>query len=132
FVADGADLGENLRVGQFGDSFDELRAVYRIRNLGDDDLLATFRVFFDRGSTANLGAATSGGGVVADAPVAENGAPGGEVGALHVFERIRDRDLRVVDRGADAVDDFAEVVRRNIRRHADGDTGAAVDEQVGE
>jgi hypothetical protein len=41
-------------------------------------------------------------------------------------------DVRVVDLGADGVDDLAEVVRRDVGGHADGDAGAAVDEQVGE
>ena len=38
----------------------------------------------------------------------------------------------VVDQRHDRVDDFAEVVRRDVRRHADGDAGAAVHEQVRE
>jgi len=32
----------------------------------------------------------------------------------------------------DAVDDFTEIMRRNIRRHADSDASAAVHEQVRE
>ena len=38
----------------------------------------------------------------------------------------------VVDHRDDGVDDLAEVVRRHVRRHADGDAGRAVDEQVRE
>ena len=37
-----------------------------------------------------------------------------------------------VDLRADGVDDLAQIVRRDVRRHADGDAGAAVDEQVRE
>ena len=40
------------------------------------------------------------------------------------------RDVRVVNLRADAVNDFAEIVRRDVRGHADGDAGAAVDEQI--
>ena len=36
-------------------------------------------------------------------------------------------------RSGDAgVDDFGEVVRRDVGRHADGDAGAAVDDEVGD
>ena len=41
-------------------------------------------------------------------------------------------DLGVVDQGDDGVADLAEVVRRDARRHADGDPARAVDQQVGE
>src|SRR5262249_23341206 len=57
---------------------------------------------------------------------------GGEVGALHVLRNPLDVDARVVDHRDDPVDDLAEVVRRDVRRHADGDAGRAVDEQVRE
>ncbi len=41
------------------------------------------------------------------------------------------RDVRVVNLRADAVNDFAQIVRRNVRGHADGDARAAIDEQIG-
>ena len=37
----------------------------------------------------------------------------------------------VGDQGDQRVDDLAEVVRRDVGRHADGDAGGAVDQQVG-
>ena len=36
----------------------------------------------------------------------------------------------MIDLGADGIDDFAEVVRGEVGGHADGDAGAAVDEEV--
>ena len=41
-----------------------------------------------------------------------------------------ERDVGIVDLGADAVDNFTEIVGRNIRCHADRDAGAAVDQQI--
>src|SRR5258708_3246031 len=41
-------------------------------------------------------------------------------------------NVRVLDLRADAVDALAEIVRRDIRRHADGDARAAVDEEIWE
>src|SRR5215813_4634791 len=43
-----------------------------------------------------------------------------------------DIDLRVIDLGTDGVDHFAQVMRRNIGRHTDGDTGATVNEKIWE
>mgnify|MGYP007104047480 CR=1 FL=1 len=48
---------------------------------------------------------------------------------LHQFV---DGDFRVVDLGDNAVDNFCEVVRRDIRRHADRNAVAPVDEKVRE
>ena len=39
-------------------------------------------------------------------------------------------DIGIVDLRADSVDDFAQIVRRNVSGHADGDAGSAIDEQV--
>ena len=49
-----------------------------------------------------------------------------------IWDKFVDSDLGVVEIGDAGVDDFAEVVRRNVRRHADGDAAGAVDEQVRE
>ena len=59
-------------------------------------------------------------------------AAAGEVGALDVLHQAGEVDGRVLDVGAGRVDDLAEVVRRDVRRHADGDAGGAVDQQVRE
>ena len=60
----------------------------------------------------------------------QDGAAGREIRPLHELHQLVERDVRVVDLRADAVDDFAQVVRRHVGRHADGDAGAAVDEQI--
>ena len=57
---------------------------------------------------------------------------GREVGALDVLHQVLDVRVGLVDQLHDRVDDLAEVVRRDVRRHADRDAGAAVDEQVRE
>ena len=69
---------------------------------------------------------------VADALVAEDDPAGGEVGALDVRHQPVDVDLGIVDVGDRRVDHLAQVVRRDVRRHADRDARGAVDEQVRE
>jgi len=49
-----------------------------------------------------------------------------------VAHQALDLDLGVVDERDRRGDDLAQVVRRDVRRHADGDPGRAVDEQVRE
>jgi hypothetical protein len=45
---------------------------------------------------------------------------------------LRQRDRRIVDQRHAAIDDFGEIVRRDVGRHADGDAARAVDQQVRE
>ena len=49
---------------------------------------------------------------------------GAEIGSSSCFE------MRVLDQPDAAVDDLAQVVRRDVGRHADGDAGRSVDQQV--
>ena len=65
-----------------------------------------------------------------DALDAVDHARGREVRARHELDQVRDRERRVRQQREARVDDLAQIVRRDVRRHADRDTGAAVDEQV--
>ena len=56
----------------------------------------------------------------------------GKSGPLMCFIRPSTSIVGIVDVGDRRGDDLAQVVRRDVRRHADGDPGAAVDEQVRE
>src|SRR3546814_8222430 len=67
---------------------------------------------------------------VADAGAAEDDAAGREVRPRHVLHEAVDGDLGIVDVGAAGVDHLAEIVRRDVGRHADGDAAGAVDQQV--
>src|SRR5215216_3538581 len=69
---------------------------------------------------------------LADALAAQDDPAGREVRSLDVTRQPVDVDVRLVDQRHERVDHLAEVVRRDVRRHADGDAGGAVDEQVRE
>ena len=131
-VADGADVGDRLLVDQIRDALDEGGAVDVVGDLGDDDLLAVALELLDTGFAADFDRAASGFEVLADAADAAELAAGGEVGAFDIFHQAVERDVGFVDLRADGVDDLAQVVRRHVGRHADGDAGAAVDEEVRE
>ena len=57
-------------------------------------------------------------------------AAGRKIRALDELHQAVDRDVRIVDQRKTAVDHFAQVVRRNVRRHSDGDSGRAVQQQI--
>ena len=67
---------------------------------------------------------------------AQHQSAGREVRPLDEVHQLVDCDLvalgPAVDRVGDGVHDFSEVVRRDVRGHADRDAAAAVEEQVGQ
>ena len=62
----------------------------------------------------------------------EDRAAGREVRTDDVLAQVVGGELGVVDERDRRVDDLAQVVRRDVGGHADGDARAAVDQQVGE
>ncbi len=63
-------------------------------------------------------------------------AAGGKVRAFDEAQQILDRDIVkvvvVVDHVGQAIDDFAQIVGRDVGRHADGNAAGAVDQQIGQ
>ncbi len=49
-----------------------------------------------------------------------------------MFEQIGNRAVRVLDQRDGRFNDFAQVMGRNIGRHADRDPGGAVDQEIRE
>ena len=121
-----------LFAHQFGHLLDHRRLVHLIGDLGDDDMLAVTAHRLDAGDTAHDDRAAAGLVSRADARTAEDHGAGREVGTRNDFHQFRQLDRRIVDDGNAAVDHFAEIVRRNVGGHADGDTAGAVDEKVRE
>ena len=60
----------------------------------------------------------------------EDLAAGREVGPLDVAAQLRAAEVLVVEQLDERRADLAEIVRRDVGRHPDGDAGGAVDEQV--
>ena len=129
-VAHVADAGEHFFVREFGDALHEFGAVYVIRNLGDDDLLAPAFNFLDAGLAAHAERGFARLEILLDRRAADADAARREIGTFDVRHQPVKRDIRVVDLRADAVDQLAQIVRRYVRRHADRDARATVDEQV--
>ena len=67
----------------------------------------------------------------ADARAAENRAPRREIRPRNMLHQILDGHVRLVHQREQSVDRLAQIVRRDIGRHADRDAARAVDEQIG-
>ena len=132
-VAHVGDALDELLADAFGDALLQLRLVHLIRHLGEDDRLAVLADLLDVVSwrAARSRRARSGRRRAVPArpmmmpPVGKSGA-----GTYSISSSIGDR--RVVEIGAAGVDDLAEIVRRDVGRHADRDALRAVDQQVRE
>ncbi len=59
-------------------------------------------------------------------------AAGGKIRAQEMRHQAIDINIRVIQVSATAVDHLAQIMGRNIGRHADGDTAGAIDQQIGE
>ena len=128
-VGDALDL---LLAHQLGDLLDHRRLVHLIGNLGDDDGLALLAQRLDLGLAAHDDGAAAeviGG---ADAGAAENERAGREIRAGDDLHELVDAERGIVDQREAGVDDLAEIVRRDVGRHADRDAAGAVDEEVRE
>src|SRR5208283_3332221 len=108
----------------FSHALDEHRAVDVVGNFRDDDLFLATLELFDANLAANLDAAAARREIFLDDVQPAHHATGGEVRAFDEFHQALDRDVRVVNLRADAVNDFAQIVRRHVCGHADGDARA--------
>jgi hypothetical protein len=128
-VLDVADALDLLLADELGDVRDELGLVDLVGDLGDDDRLAAL-LLLDLAAGADGQAAAAGHVGLADAGVADDEACGREVGAADVLQELADAEVGVVDEGEAGGDQLAEVVRRDVGRHADGDADGAVEQEV--
>ena len=131
-VADVGNALQTLVVHLVGHVLDEHALVHLIGKLGDDDARAVAAEFFKFRAGAQDDLTAARGVSRADAAAAHNDALGREVGTRDVLHQVVKRRLRVIEHADAGVDDLGQVVRRDVRRHTDGDTGRAVDQQVRE
>ena len=119
-------------VDQFGDALLDGAGAGLVRQLGDDDLGAVAGLF-DRGLRPHPDR-TPPRPVGVDDPLAAQDqarrweSPGPLTNLMRSSMLASGLSIRCVD----GVYDFAQVVRRDVRRHTHGDPLAPVDQQVGE
>src|SRR5581483_6344042 len=145
------DAVDALVLDQLRDLLDERRLVGLVRQLRDDDLEASAAAHF-----LNVGAGPDDDAALAvrqgqpDAVlllirraltinggpthllIAEDHPAGGKVRTFDELGEILQVGVRVLNNMSYGVTDLAQVVGRDVGRHADGDSGRTVDQQVGQ
>ena len=99
-------------------------------NLRDDDRFAILADGVDRHLAAHHDRAAAEMIGRADALAAEDDAAGRKIRTRNDVDEVVDAKRGIVDQRDAGVDDFAEIVRRDVGGHADGDAAGAVDQQV--
>ena len=132
-VHDALDL---LRLHEQGDRLDEGRLVDHVRDLGDHDPRLVVARLLDVGGRPDPDEPATRLVRIRDAFGAVQDAARGEVGpadrtGVRVVQVLEFR-ARVLDERQQRVDDFPQVVRRDVRRHADRDAARPVHEEVRE
>ena len=125
------DAVELAVVDEFLHLDDELVRAHLVRQFGDHDEVAP-GALLDLGLAAQLDGATAGPIGVHDPLAAHDERPGGEIGTLDELHEVVRCGLGVGEQMVHRVDDLGEVVRRDVRGHADGDALGTVHQQVGE
>ena len=131
-VANLADAFDASVAHGIGDLLDHPRLVHLIGNLGDDDRGAVLADLFEFDLAAHHDRAAAGVERRADAGPPEDQGASREIRPDDEFHQLVDRQGGIVDKGAAGVDHLAQIVRRHVGGHADGDAAGAVDQQVGE
>ena len=130
FVADVADAFDALVAHEFGDLLLHARLVHLKGQLGDDDGFAVLADFLDAATRPHEDRAAPTRQRAARRLLADEKRAGRKIRPRHDFGQGIHADGRIVDISEAGVDHFAQIVRRDIRRHADGDAARAVDEQI--
>ena len=112
------------------DLFDQRSLVDLIGNLRDDQRLAILAdlLHVDLGAHQNRAAPGVVGQPHAAAP--EDRSARREIWRRYDLHQFLDGDVAVLHQREHSVDDFAQIVRRNIGGHADRDAAGAVDQKV--
>ena len=135
-VGDLADALQAAVLDRLGDRLGQVVRVDLVRQLGADQLHPAAGVLLDGDDGAHAHRAATGPVGVLDALAADDQAVGREVRALDPLhargEGFLGLGVGVLEHPEDGGRDLAQVVRRHVGGHADGDAGRAVDQQVGD
>ncbi len=132
FIADVRDAFNTLVADKVGNLAHQRGLVDHVGDFRDDDAAAAVPHVLNLGLAADIDVAVTGIVGLADAGFSENHAAGGEVRSLDVLHQVFNGAFRIVDHAHNAVNDFAEVMRRNIGGHADSNAVGTIDKQVRE
>ena len=132
FVANVGNALHALVLRGLGDLLHQPVLADLIRNGGEHDRAAVAPAFLDLVAGAHNDRALAGQIGAARAGRAEDQGPRREIGGGDIVHQPFRGDGGIIHIGFAGGDDLAEIVRRDIGRHADRDAAGAVDQQIGE
>ncbi len=132
FVTQIGNALDDLVAHHLGHALDQPRFVYLIGDFCDDDRFAILADFLDGTAPAHGDAAASGVEGLADSGLAQDDAPGGEIGGWDMAHQFVDGDIGIVDTGNAGIHHLAQIMGRDVGRHADGNPAGAVHQKIGE
>ncbi len=103
--------------------------VHLVRNLGDTDDVAPLHLL-DLRLGAHHDGATARQVRLLDRLLVVDDAPRGKIRSLHELEQLLHGRIRMIHQMHGGIDQLPQVMRRDIRGHADGDTDGAVEEEM--
>ena len=125
-----ADALELLFVHQIRDARDEVRFVHAERDGGDDDARVFFTIIDYLGLAPHDDRPLAVRVCMLDVGLTERDAAERKIGTLYVAKQVFGRSLWVVYKMYGRAYDFAQVMRRDVGRHAHRDAKRAVEEEV--
>ena len=130
-VTQRADAFHAFFFYQFRNFFDQARFVHLIRNFVDDNgFTSGFGVNFYFGTGTDIYLAATGTVSFFNTATTVNDCRRREVRPRDVFHQPFNADVFIIDIRQTTVDDFRQVVRRDVGCHTYGDTGRTVHQQV--
>src|SRR3989344_1531738 len=126
-VADIRNTLDDLVVHKLCHLLDHRGLIHLVRDLGDADLVPSALVLFDFRLPAHDHRPPPGQVCLCNGSDIVHDAPRGEVRPLHVLEEVIHRGLGSVYHMHGGIHHLAEVVRRDVRGHAHGNTHRAYD-----
>ena len=130
-VAQFGNAFDFLVFNQLGDLLDQAGFVDHVWDFGEDDgHFAVFLVFFELMTCTQINAATASAIRLNNPVTTINKCGCWEVRAWNIFHQIIDSQIRIIDQGQTAIQNFCQVMRWDIRRHTNSDTRRAIHQQV--
>ena len=98
--------------------------------MNDDGVFARFLAVLNGGFRTDIKLAATCSVSITNSTSAIDDAARWEIGARQMLHQLLNGDVRFIEHRNGCVDDFRDIVWRYIRSHADGDTGAAIYQQI--
>ena len=122
FIADIGESVDRLVPNQFGYFFQQIGLVYQEGYFADHNDLATILECFNIRPGPDINQSSPCPISLLNPTHAINDPSGGKIGGFDILHKFGDRNLGIINQCLEPTGDFAQIVRRNLGGHTDGNT----------